>query len=142
MLRRSLLAALAGGMAVSAQTGASPADVRKAVDSFITAVQKNDVATVSRYLADDIVYTHSTGIVETRKEYLDKLKSGAQKYAGIELINPKIRVYGNTGVINSQVRMHGATKGVPFDNTLFLTHVWVKQGNDWKLVSHQTTRKP
>jgi hypothetical protein len=70
------------------------------------------------------------------------LKTGDQKYASIDFINPTIRVYGNAAVINTQARMTGATKGVPFDNTLFLMHVWVKQGNEWKLAAHQTTRKP
>jgi hypothetical protein len=38
--------------------------------------------------------------------------------------------------------MVGKTKGVPFDNQLMMMHVWVKQGKDWKLVAHQTTRLP
>lgn len=127
-------------MAVASAQPATAADARKAVDAFIAAVRKNDVATVAGFLADDLVYTHSTGLVEGKKEYLAKLKTGDQKYTGIELINPKIRTYGDAAVINTQTRMTGATKGVPFDNMLFLMHVWVKQGGSWKLVAHQTTR--
>ena len=140
MLRRSFFAVTATAAAVCAQSGAGTAKVRKTIDAFIAAVQKSDVIAVTRFLAADLIYTHSSGIVETRQEYLNKLKSGDQKYAGIELIKPTIRVYGNAAVINSQTRMHGATKGVPFDNTLLLMQVWTKQGNDWKLVAHQTTR--
>ncbi|HYO81680.1 MAG TPA: nuclear transport factor 2 family protein [Bryobacteraceae bacterium] len=142
MFRRTLIALAAAGLSVRAQTaGAAAADARKALDSFISAVKANDVKSLSRLMADDLIYTHSTGLVESKQEYLDKLKSGDQKYAGIELINPKIRAYGNTAVINTQARMTGSTKGVPFDNTLFLVHVWVKQGPEWQLVAHQTTRK-
>jgi ketosteroid isomerase-like protein len=140
ILRRSFFALPAA--ALFAQSGATAADARKAVDAFIAAVKKNDIAGVSNFLADDLVYTHSTGIVEGKQEYLAKLKAGDQKYTGIEFINPKIRTYGDTAVINTQARMTGATKGVPFDNTLFLMHVWVRQGGNWKLVAHQTTRKP
>ena len=111
------------------------------MDAFIAAVKKNDIGGVSNFLADDLVYTHSTGIVESKQEYLAKLKAGHQKYTAIELIDPKIRTFGDTAVINTQARMTGATKGVPFDNTLFLMQVWVKQGGSWKLVAHQTTRK-
>ena len=139
--RRTLLATAVSVAALSAQSAAA-ADARKAIDAFIAAVRKNDIATVSSFLADDLVYTHSTGIVESKQEYLAKLKSGDQKYAGIELINPKIRTYGDAAVLNTQTRMTGATKGVPFDNTLFLMQVWVKQGGSWKLAAHQTTRKP
>jgi ketosteroid isomerase-like protein len=73
---------------------------------------------------------------------MDKLKGGQQKYASIEESDTKIRVYGNTGVVTTRARMTGSTKGVPFDNTLQMIHVWVKQGNNWQLVAHQTTRLP
>jgi ketosteroid isomerase-like protein len=139
--RRTLLAASVAAVALHAQSPAA-ADARKTVDAFIAAVKKNDVAAVSSFLADDLVYTHSTGIVEGKKEYLAKLKTGDQKYTGIDFISPKIRAFGDTAVINTVARMTGATKGVPFDNTLFLMQVWVKQGGSWKLVAHQTTRKP
>ena len=142
MLRRSFLAGSAATAAVSAQNGAGSAEVRKTIDAFFAAVKKNDVAGAGRYLADDLIYTHSTGIVEGKQEYLNKLKTGDQKYTGVDFIKPTFRVFGNTAVVNTQARMTGATKGVPFDNTVFLLHVWVKQGNEWKLVAHQTTRKP
>ena len=138
--RRTLLAA-ATAVALPAQQGAA-GEARRAVDAFIAAVRKNDIAAVSGFLAEDLVYTHSTGIVETKQQYLAKLKTGDQKYASIDFINPKIRAYGDAVVINTQARMTGATKGVPFDNTLFLMQVWVKQGGAWKLAAHQTTRKP
>jgi ketosteroid isomerase-like protein len=138
--RRTFLAA-APAVALSAQQGAA-GEARKAVDAFIAAVRKNDIAGVSNFLADDLIYTHSTGIVETKQQYLAKLKTGDQKYASIDLINPKIRAYDDTAVINAQTRMTGASKGVPFDNMLFLMQVWVRQAGSWKLVAHQTTRKP
>ena len=141
MLRRSFLAGSAAA-ALSAQGGAGSAEVRKTIDAFFAAVKKNDVSGAGHYLADDLIYTHSTGIVEGKREYLNKLKTGDQKYTGVDFIKPVIRVFGNSAVLNTQARMTGATKGVPFDNTVFLMHVWVKQGNDWKLVAHQTTRKP
>jgi ketosteroid isomerase-like protein len=78
--------------------------------------------------------------VETKQQYLDKIKAGAQVYASIQRESPKVQVYGNTGVVTGKTRMTGATKGVPFDNQLLMIHVWVKQGGKWQLVTHQTTR--
>jgi ketosteroid isomerase-like protein len=140
MLRRTF-AALPAAAAAAAQTGAAGGEARKALDSFISAVQRNDVAAVSRYLAEDLIYTHSTGLVENKSQYLAKLKGGDQKYTSIELVNPVIRSYGDAAVLNTQAQFKGSTKGVPFDNTLFLMQVWVRQGGSWKLVAHQTTRK-
>jgi ketosteroid isomerase-like protein len=139
LLRRSFFALPA--VAALGQTSPGSADVRKTVDAFFAAVTKNDIAAAARYLADDLIYTHSNGLVESKSEYLARLKSGEQKYSSLNLVNPTIRIFGDTAVMNTQIRMQGATKGVPFDNTLFMIHVWVRQGGMWKLVAHQTTRK-
>lgn len=138
LCRRTVLALPAA--AAFAQSSGS-ADVRKTIDSFLAAVKNNDIAAAGRFLADDLIYTHSTGVAESKSQYLAKLKTGDQKYTSFELTSPVIRVYGDAAVLNSQIRMQGATKGVPFDNSLFVMQVWVKQGGAWKLVAHQTTRK-
>ena len=127
--------------AAAAQTSAAQADARRAIDGFIAAVKNNDLAAAARFLAEDLIYTHSTGNVETKAQYLARLKSGDQKYTAMDFVNPVIRIWGDTAVLNTQAQFKGATKGVPFDNTLFLMQVWVRQGGSWKLVAHQTTRK-
>jgi ketosteroid isomerase-like protein len=140
ILRRSVLAGMIAAACAMAQ---SPADseVKKAEESWAAAVKARDAAALQKMMSDDLVYTHSTGSSETRTQYLDKLKSGAQKYTGLEYSNMKVRSWGNAAVVNAQLRMTGATNGTPFDNTVLVTHVWVKQGGSWKLVSHQTTKK-
>jgi ketosteroid isomerase-like protein len=140
LLRRSFLVLPAA--AALGQTSPAAADVRRTIDAFFAAVTKNDVAAAARYLADDLIYTHSTGLAESKSEYLAKLKAGTQKYTNLDLMNPVIRVYGDAAVLNTQIRMRGATQGTPFDNTLFMMQVWAKQGGAWKMVAHQTTRKP
>jgi ketosteroid isomerase-like protein len=122
----------------------SPAhnEVAQAEAAWARAVEKVDAAALRRILADDLVYSHSTGLVETKQDYLKSVQSGNQKYASIEAMNPKVRVYGDTAVVNTKVRMTGSTKGQPFDNQLMMIHVWVKKQGQWQLVAHQTTRLP
>ena len=139
MFKSLLLFALA--LAPAALLPAATADeVKKAESEWVEAVKRQDMNALNRILGDDLVYTHSTGIVESKAEYLNKMKSGAQKYANIEHSNAKYRAFGDTGVVNTKVRMTGATNGTPFDNQLLMTHVWVKRDGRWQLVSHQTTR--
>lgn len=126
---------------VSAQA-ATEEEVKKAELDWAATVKKLDFAKLGQILGDQLVYAHSTGIVENKSEYLAKLKAGTQKYTGIEHLSMNIKTYGDTGVVASKSRMTGATKGVPFDNTLLMLHVWVKQGGRWQLVAHQTTKLP
>ncbi|MCC7234137.1 MAG: nuclear transport factor 2 family protein [Bryobacterales bacterium] len=110
-------------------------------DTWVAAVRANDLAALDKLLADNLIYTHSTGIVETKAQYLEKLKSGDQKYANIEYSDVKTFHLGRAQVVSATVRMTGATKGVPFDNRLKMLHVWaVQPDGSMRLVAHQTTR--
>lgn len=138
--RRSFLATTATTAVAFAQSGSGVEEIRKAEMTWADAVKKGNQTAIAGLLSDDLVYTHSTGIVESKSEYLGKLKSGAQQYTGLDYADTKYRRYGDTGIVNTRIRMRGATKGTPFDNELLMIHVWQKQNGNWKLVAHQTTR--
>jgi len=110
---------------------------------WVAAVRANDLAALEKIMSPDIVYTHSTGVVETRAQYLEKLKSGEQKYADIVFSDVKTFDLGGGQAVSATIRMTGATKGVPFDNRLHVLHVWAKaKDGSMQLVAHQTTRLP
>lgn len=121
---------------------AAPEDeIRQAEMAWVAAVTANDFAKVESYLAPDLIYTHSTGVIEDKAAYLKALKSGNQKYDKIAHSDLRIKSYGgDTGVVTAKVRMTGQSRGTPFDNQLLMMHVWVKQGGRWQLAAHQTTR--
>lgn len=141
---RTLALVVCSAAAALAQGGA---DIQKMEDAYVAAVRAKDVAALERFLAPDLVYTHSTGTVDDRSQFLAKLKGGDQVYSGIEYSNTKIRTYGKAAVLTASVRMTGSSKGVPFDNKLLVTRVWARSGGkkkagEWQLVAHQTTRLP
>lgn len=117
-------------------------EVRQAEKEWAAAVTAKDFAKVDKILADDLIYAHSTGIVETKGQYLRKVRSGVQNYKAIEHQKIEVRVYGNTAVAHSHVRMAGTNASGPFDNKLMMMHFWVKDGGAWKLAAHQTTQLP
>jgi ketosteroid isomerase-like protein len=137
---RNLAAALVLCTAAFAAEGED--DIRKAEAAWADAVKTGDQTKLNQMMGDGLVYTHSTGIVDTKGEYLSKLKQGTQKYATIQASNMGVHMYKDTAIVNATARMTGTTKDVPFDNKLLYTHVWVKQGGRWQLVAHQTTKIP
>ena len=117
-------------------------DIDAAEKAWAAAVMAKDFAALEKMYSDDLIYAHATGIVETKRQYLDKLKSGAQKYDKITFESLKVVPHGNAAISHAIMRMQGSTKGEPFDNHIMMMHTWVKQGGAWKLVAHQTTRLP
>jgi len=142
--RKSTLILLAvigcGYITLRAQNaGTAEAEVKDAENAWVKAVTSNNQAALGNLLAPKLVYTHSTGTVDSKPEYM-KAVDTFQKYTAIDHENIRVNVYENTAIVNAKTRMVGSTKGTPFDNQLLLIHVWVKQGGKWQLAAHQTTR--
>lgn len=114
--------------------------VKDAEKSWATAVMKGDYAKLESLLTPDLIYAHSTGIIDDKTQYIGKMKSGKQKYVGIEHGDLTIRLHGDSAIAHSKVRMHGTNSEGPFDDRLMMIHVWVKSQGKWLLAGHQTTR--
>jgi ketosteroid isomerase-like protein len=104
------------------------------------AIVKGDTATLEKLLADDLVYAHATGIVDTKKSYIAKIKERRQVYKSFEQHNPQVNIYKDSAVTFSHVRVTGTNQAGAFDDKIMLIHFWVKQNNTWRLAGHQTTK--
>lgn len=119
---------------------AAEEEVIRAEKSWAAAVTAGDFAALEKILSDDLIYAHSTGVIETKAEYLAKLRRGTQKYDLIEHTKTTVKLHGDAAVAHSIVRMKGTNPDGPFDNRLMMMHFWVKRGGQWQLAAHQTTR--
>jgi ketosteroid isomerase-like protein len=129
-------------LAAFAFAGPEEAAITAAEKTWSTSIVKQDWAKLEALLADDLVYYHSSGVIDSKKSYLESVKTGALKYIGVDYEKQQIRVYGNTAVLNATFRVRANDHGTMVNNHLLLTHVFVKQGGTWRLVSHQTTKIP
>ena len=120
-------------------------DEQQILDSekaWASAVVAKDFAKLDAMLTPDLIYAHSTGAIEDKAKYLGNMKSGTQRYAGIEPQTPTVRMHGDSALTHTIVRMHGVNAAGPFDNKVMMMHMWVKSGGKWKLAGHQTTKLP
>ncbi len=115
-------------------------EVKAAENEWLTGITKNDFRKLERVLADDLIYLHSSGVMDSKKSYIASLQSGKQKYSSGKINDMKVRVYGSTAVINGDARFEFVTDGKPGKAHLKYTHVFVKGGKGWQLVSHQSLK--
>ena len=148
-MRRSLLLSLLLVLVVPAAWAepkapkAPPADVVKAAElQRFEAAEKNDLDALGKLLADDLTYTHSTGVLETKVVFLDSLKSGKLQFKKIEPSDQQVRVYGTTAIINGTAKVAVVSQGQPKDISLRFTDVWVNRGGHWQMVAWQSTKLP
>ena len=123
--------------------GASAEDeIRSAEKAWAAAVKARDFAALDRIFMPGLIYAHATGPIESKQKYMDRLRSGAQRYDGITHEDTKIVLYGDSAVAHSILRMQGVNESGPFNDHVMAMHLWVKQGGSWRLAAHQTTKLP
>ena len=134
---------LLAGVAVRVQSG--DADAVKALElERFQAQEKNDFAALERLLADDLVYTHSSGAVDTKAAYIDALRSGKTKYLRITPEDLKVRTLGDLVLIHGrgQFVLEALVNGQKGENPLHLSFldVWQKKNGKWQMIAWQSTR--
>jgi ketosteroid isomerase-like protein len=135
-----ILTLLVGMPGLAAASAAD--DLQKSEKAWAAAVVARDFPALEKVFADELIYAHATGNIDSKQQYLDRLRKGAQRYDAITHENIRVVPYGDSAVAHSMVRMKGVSNGRPFDDHVMMLHLWVKQGGNWRLAAHQTTKVP
>ena len=127
--------------ALAAAAGADD-EIRAADTQWAAAVKAADTAALGKIFTTGLIYAHASGAVEDKQTYINRLKSGKQKYSAVTIESTKVAPYGDAAVSHSLVRTIGVNDKGPFNDHVMMMHLWVKQGGAWRLAAHQTTKIP
>src|SRR5262249_36611488 len=114
-------------------------EVRRLEQEYDKAWLQQDAAAFERLLADDVKQIDPEGKVLSKAEIVANAKSGNVKFEVGQSDDVKVRVYGDTAVLNGRWTEKSTDKGKPFAGTLQMTIVWVKRNGKWQVVSDQVT---
>ncbi|MFN0123228.1 MAG: nuclear transport factor 2 family protein [Blastocatellia bacterium] len=109
---------------------------------WVDALVKADTAALETIYADTLVYTHSSGAVDSKASYLASLKSGATKYHSLDREEIKVDSYGRAAVVTCKTKIKLTSNGENREFWVRMIHVYVRDNETWKMVAHQTTRLP
>jgi len=101
---------------------------------------KRDVASYDQILADDYTWTDFDGIVWTKAQDLETLKSGEVVVTFYEVDDWKVRVYGDTAVVTGRNTIKETWKGRDTSGQYRYTDTWVKLAGRWQLVASHTSK--
>jgi len=116
--------------------------IQAAEKAWADATVRGDTAVLEGVYSDRLIYAHSTGVVQTKAELIAQLRSGARRYTAVTHERIKVEPYGDAAVSHSLARTVGNVDGKAFDDHVMVMHFWVKQGGQWRLAAHQTTKVP
>lgn len=116
--------------------------VRKLEQKRFAAMMARDISTLEGLLADDLTYTHSTGTLETRAQFLETIAGGAIEYMSITPRDTSARVYDRIVVLHGLADVSVRIAGTPQAFTLRYTDAWVNRDGRWQMILWQSTRVP
>jgi ketosteroid isomerase-like protein len=118
----------------------------KAVSDAVETLRKTmvdpDKATLERLIADDLSYGHSSGIVQSKAEFIEALTSGKSDFVSINLNQQTVKVVGNTALVRHVLNAVTSDGGKPGTTKLSVLLVWQKQKGEWKLLARQAVKVP
>jgi len=125
---------------------ASPADDEKTVAQldreYQLAVKNNDVATIKRIHADDMILVTGRGKVFRGTEIEEQARKGTTKYEQQDEIEgtQKVRVWGDTAVVTALLWIKGSDpeRGV-FDYKLWFSDTYVRINGKWRYAFGQAS---
>jgi hypothetical protein len=116
-------------------------DIEQLDANWANALMANDVALLDQILAPHLIYGHASGVLDSKTLFLDKLRSGKQRYQKLERRHIKVQILtDHTAVTHSWMRAAGVNAKGSFDDNLMMMHVWTKSAGTWQLVAHQTAK--
>jgi len=119
---------------------AGPADrVREASAGWRDGAIKQDKAALEKWLADDLIYLHSSGLTQSKAEYIASVTSGPSHYQSFHESGTRISLYGNAAVLTGLEDVTPA-QGDPY--RVRTLEVYVQNMGRWQLAAHQSTRVP
>jgi ketosteroid isomerase-like protein len=125
-------------------TGVGPTEENAvAAEKEVTqALLTNDGDALGRLLADDWIVVSTQGAIADRKSFIGAIKSGLFARKTMDLSDFRVKIYGNTAVVTTQLKTSGTLGGKDFDVTERQTDVLVWSDGAWKSVLLHETKFP
>jgi ketosteroid isomerase-like protein len=115
-------------------------EIRDLEQQRFRAMEHVDVAALNRILSDDLIYTHASGLQQTKAELIGVLGSGDFKYESICADSTRIRIYDQTAVVTGRAAIRIKTGGREQSFKICYLDVYVKQDGRWQMVAWQSSR--
>jgi hypothetical protein len=101
-----------------------------------------DLPELDRLLADQVSYAHSSGVRDTKDEYLQKVRTGYYDYWRIDHPVERAELVGDTAIIVGRMTAELGVDGTPKTIDNLALAVWVRTAGDWRLLAYAPTTLP
>jgi hypothetical protein len=137
----TLRAAAAGSGAQEVSGTITVDEALAAEDARFKAQMGGDGAAMNKLFGDDLVYIHSSTVVDTKKSFIESITSGNVKYRSMSRGESKVRTYGGVAIVSGSAKFEVTVKGENRTLDLLYHAIWAKRSGGPQFISWQATKK-
>ena len=113
----------------------------KAEEARFKAQMGGDGAAMNKLFGDDLVYIHSSTLVDTKRSFIESITSGNVKYRTMNRGEATVRTYGGIAIVSGSAKFEVTVKGENRTLELLYHAIWAKRAAGVQFVSWQATKK-
>jgi ketosteroid isomerase-like protein len=111
-------------------------------DKRFAAMIAKDFGVLEPLVHEQLLYTHSSGITDTRTSWLESMKAGKVKYKAATCSDRKVRILGEVALVNGRAHIEADIGGQARTLKLLFLNAWAKTPQGWKFVAWQSCPMP
>jgi hypothetical protein len=118
------------------------AEVLAAEDRRYQALLGPDLSTLEKLFHDRLSYAHSSGVRDTKAEYLAKIENGYYVYQRVDHTVERVDAVGDTVVVIGRMTADLTVEGTPKTIDNLALAVWTRDTGEWQLLAYASTPLP
>jgi ketosteroid isomerase-like protein len=117
-------------------------DVRNLEQQRWRAIIDKDVEALRELIADELSYTHSNAMVDTKETYLRAIEDRVFDYQGVRHFDDQCRVIGDVALLTGRAEIDVVAGGSLRHLDARYSVVWVRRDGRWHFLCWQSTALP
>jgi hypothetical protein len=113
----------------------------QAEDARFKAQMSGDGAAMKKLFGEDLVYIHSSTVVDTKQSFIESITSGNVKYRSMNRGESKVRTYGSVAIVSGSAKFEVTVKGENRTLDLLYHAIWAKRLAGTQFISWQATKR-
>ena len=114
-------------------------EINQLIDNAVVA---KDIEKLKKYYADDFVFTHGTGLVDSKESWIKNIqRMGEAKFISREHDSTTVEIHGDVAIIFGKLSVAREDKQGLRRYYLHYVRVFALRNKQWQMISHKTTKE-
>jgi hypothetical protein len=102
------------------------------------AVLRHDIFCLDTLYEADFIFSHGSGKVETKSQWLESIKSGKSRYVSRELDSVAVELHNDIALVTGRIIIQSEPISTQRIYGIRFIRVFAYRNNRWQLLSHRT----